>query len=284
MAGADLSEAQTSAVLDRVAASAPAQATTENFPVALRVLPRGPRGNLERLYAYARFVDDVGDEAPGDRLVLLDAVEADLRALPNGRARLPVIRRLRPLIDDCGTPLQPFLDLVEANRIDQRVSGYQTFDDLLRYCDFSAAPVGRVVLHIAGAASEENIADSDSVCNGLQVLEHCQDVAEDALAGRVYLPAADLPEEPDLRAGPTSTAVRVAVATQVSRAAQMLQPGRALVQRLHGWPRLAIAGFVGGGLATVAALRSADYDVLAQDVRPARGRTAREALRLWAGR
>lgn len=288
MTGADLSETDTSALLERVAAAAEAQAGTENFPVALRLLPRVPRDRLMRTYAYARFVDDVGDEAAGDRLALLAAVAADVRALNGGAPRLAVVRALRPLVEECGTSLQPFLDLIEANRLDQRVTRYQTFDDLIRYCDYSAAPVGRIVLHIAGAATEANIADSDSVCNALQVLEHCQDVGEDARAGRVYLPGEDLSgvDVPaDLLAPTTGDAVRAAVGTQVERAVRMLrEPGRALVRRLHGWPRLAIAGFVGGGLATAHALRKQGYDVLAQAIRPSRGRTAREAIRLWAGR
>jgi squalene synthase HpnC len=284
MSGGDLPEAEPSAALDRVAASAAAQAGSENFPVALRVLPRGPRDKLERTYAYARFVDDVGDEAPGDRLALLDAIDADVRALDTGTARLPVVRALRPLIDECGTPLSPFLDLVEANRIDQRVSEYATFADLLAYCDYSAAPVGRIVLHIAGAATAQNIADSDSVCNGLQVLEHCQDVGEDARAGRTYLPQEDLPPGVDLLATTTSAGLRTAVGIQVARAREMLRPGRDLVRRLHGWPRVAIAGFVAGGIATATALRQADYDVLALAVRPSRLRTAGTAARLWAGR
>ncbi len=284
MAGGDLPEAQPSEALRRLAASAAAQAGSENFPVALRILPRGPRDKLERTYAYARFVDDVGDEAPGDRLALLDAVEADLHALASGNACLPVVDALRPLIEECGTPLQPFLDLVEANRIDQRVGEYATFDDLIAYCDFSAAPVGRIVLHIAGAASAQNVSDSDSVCNALQVLEHCQDVGEDVRAGRTYLPQADLPAGVDLLATTTSPQLRAAVAVQVARAVEMLQPGRALVRRLHGWPRVAIAGFVAGGFATADALRHADCDVLAQTVRPSRVRTAGVAARLWAGR
>jgi phytoene/squalene synthetase len=194
------------------------------------------------------------------------------------------VRALRPLVEECGTPLQPFLDLIEANRLDQHVSAYATFDDLLAYCDYSAAPVGRIVLHIAGAATVQNIADSDSVCNGLQVLEHCQDVGEDARAGRTYLPQQDLPAGVDLLAATTSPALRAAVAIQVARAQEMLQPGRDLVQRLHGWPRLAIAGFVAGGLATATALQRADYDVLARLIRPSRLRTAETAVRLWARR
>jgi len=279
--GADLSEAEASAVLERLAAASAAQAGSENFPVALRVLPKDPRDKLMRAYAFARFVDDVGDEAPGDRLALLDVIDADVRALPSGTAVLPVVQALRPLVEDSGTPLSPFLDLIEANRIDQRVSSYSSLADLLHYCDYSAAPVGRIVLHIAEAATEQNVADSDAVCNALQVLEHCQDVGEDARAGRVYIPGVQLDDALASTTGPT---VRVAVATHVALARGMLHPGRALVRRLHGWPRLAIAGFVGGGLATAVALRRAEYDVLARTVRPSKGRTAREAARLWVGR
>jgi squalene synthase HpnC len=270
-----------SAVLERLAAASAAQAGHENFPVALRVLPKEPRDHLMRAYAFARFVDDVGDEAPGDRLALLDVIDADVRALPNGAAELPVVQALRPLVEQHGTPLDPFLDLIEANRIDQRVHSYPAFSDLLHYCDYSAAPVGRIVLHIAGAATDQNIVDSDAVCNALQVLEHCQDVGEDARAGRVYIPGIELD---DALAGTTGPRVREAVATHVALARGMLQAGRPLVRRLRGWPRLAIAGFVGGGLATAAALRRADYDVLARTIRPSKGRTAREAARLWVGR
>jgi squalene synthase HpnC len=271
---ADLSQG---AVLEGIAAASAAQAGGENFPVALRVLPKDPRDKLMRAYSFARFVDDVGDGGPGDRIALLDVIDADVRAVPSGAATLPVVRALGPLVE-IGTPLAPFLDLIEANRIDQRVGHYETFADLLHYCDYSAAPVGRIVLYIAGAVTERNVADSDAVCNALQVLEHCQDVGEDARAGRVYIPGIELD---DALASWTSPRVRDAVATHVALARGMLSSGRALVHRLHGWSRLAVAGFVGGGLATAAALRRADYDVLARQVRPAKGRTAREAARLW---
>ncbi len=170
------------------------QSSAENFVVASRMIPREQRDLLERLYRFARFVDDVGDEAPGDRLQLLDIVEDDVRLLdlPGSSPALPPVAGVRPIIDRCGAPVQPLLDLVAANRSDQRTTRYQTFDDLLGYCALSAAPVGRLVLHIAGAAAPDNVAASDAVCAALQVLEHCQDVGEDARAGRVYLPQADL--------------------------------------------------------------------------------------------
>ena len=276
------------AVLAEVAGRSAAQMGAENFPVALRVLPRRPRDLLARVYGFARFVDDVGDEAPGDRAALLDLVDADIRALAADRATsVEPVTRLRPLLD-AGVPAQPFLDLVEANRVDQRVGSYETFDDLIGYCMLSAAPVGRIVLYVAGAASAENVADSDAVCNALQVYEHCQDVGEDARSGRVYLPAADLRasgvDRDALQAPTTSAELRRVIGQQVSRADALLERGRPLVRRLSGWARLAVAGYVAGGVATSAALRSADYEVLARAVRPAKTRTAVAAVRLLMGR
>jgi squalene synthase HpnC len=272
------------AQLRAVAAGADAQRSSENFPVALRLLPRTPRGQLRAVYAYARFVDDVGDEVHGDRLALLDLVERAVRRLPEPYGELPPVDGLRRLVTECDLPLQPLLDLIEANRLDQRVAAYRRFDDLLAYCRLSAEPVGRIVLQLAGAATAENVADSDRVCCALQVLEHCQDVAEDAAAGRVYVPADDLATAgvtaERLRDTTTAPALRHVLALQVDRALALLAPGRDLVGRLSGWSRFAVAGYVAGGLATVDALRRADYDVLGRHVRPSRAATARHAVHL----
>jgi squalene synthase HpnC len=270
------------AVLERIAAQSDAQRGAENFSVAMRLLPRRPRAQLRRVYTFARFVDDVGDRAPGDRRHLLDLVDEDLRALPHGGARLAAVRGLQSVLDQRAVPLEPFLELVEANRVDQTTTRYETFADLLGYCRLSAAPVGRIVLHIADAASPANVADSDLVCAGLQVLEHCQDVGEDARAGRVYLPAGELRSArlgtADLLAASTDARLRVVLAAQVGRADDLLGRGPALARRLTGWARLAVAGYVAGGQATAAALRRADFEVLTGPVRPATvSRVARTA-------
>ncbi len=273
--------------LTALAAGAAAQMSAENFPVALRLLPRRPRAQLARVYAFARFVDDVGDRATGDRLALLDRVEADVRALWNGTPTLPPIVGLRPLVDDCAVPMQPFLDLIEANRADQITTRYDSFELLLGYCRLSAAPVGQLVLHIAGAASPRNCADSDAVCAALQVLEHCQDVGEDARAGRVYLPAAELRvagvTDAELLGTETPPALRAVIATQVARSRDLLAAGRPLVRRLTGWARVAVAGYVAGGLATADALHDQGYEVLAGLVRPKKSRTALHTVRMMVG-
>jgi squalene synthase HpnC len=274
--------------LNRIAATSSAKITSENFPVALRVLPARARDHLRRAYAFARFVDDVGDRAAGDRPALLDIVERDVRELAGGRAVLGPVRDLAPLLTDHHLRLQPLLDLVEANRRDQLISRYETFDDLLDYCRLSAAPVGRIVLAIAGVSDPGAHRRSDQVCAALQVLEHCQDVGEDAAAGRVYLPATDLRtfgvSEAELTAARTSPALRRVVALQAGRAEQLLDAGRPLVRGLHGWARIAVLGYVSGGRATAAALRRADHEVLARRVRPSKPAIARYATLLAAGR
>jgi squalene synthase HpnC len=288
VSNADARTASMTSELDAVAAACVRKISTENYPVAMRVLPRRVRDQLQRAYAYARFVDDVGDEASGDRRALLDLVEADLEALPAGAARLAPVRGLAPLVRECGLSLQPLRDLVEANRRDQTITRYQTFDELLDYCRLSAAPIGRIVLTLAGVSDATAIERSDRICAALQVLEHCQDVREDAEAGRIYLPVDDLraagvPDE-DLLLHTTTAELRRVLAVQVTRCEQLLAPGTQLVRQLHGWARLAVLGYVAGGRATAAALKHAHYDVLPHRVGAGTLTTAWYAARVLGGR
>jgi squalene synthase HpnC len=253
------------------------------------MLPRRPRGHLIAIYAYARFVDDLGDEADGDRLRLLDAVDADLDRLGAGLPpQLPAVAELAGTVRGCDLPLQPLRDLVAANRMDQRVSRYDTFDDLRDYCVLSANPVGQLVLHVAGQATEDRLALSDDVCTGLQIVEHLQDLGEDYRAGRIYLPRHDLAEfdvtEADLAAPTASAQLRKLVAAEAAAAAAMLASGRPLVASLRGWARFAVAGYVAGGMAAIAALKTCDFDTLGHAARPASRTVAVQALRLLVSR
>ncbi|EID56088.1 squalene synthase HpnC [Saccharomonospora xinjiangensis XJ-54] len=256
-----------------------ARARHENFPVALSVLPPRYRRHLLTLYAFARMVDDIGDAAPGDRLSLLDSVSARLdRVYAGDVGGHPLYRRLASTVAACDLPKSELERLVEANRRDQLVHRYRTFDDLLGYCALSANPVGRLVLRVFGADSEWRRLRSDRICSALQVLEHCQDVVEDAYAGRVYLPTVDLERygvaEDDLVAARADTGVRAVVALQVQRAVRLLDEGCPLVKDLNGAARLAVAGYVAGGRATARALADAGFDVLARTPRPRRTHVA----------
>jgi squalene synthase HpnC len=257
------------------------KAAAENFPVALRLLPRRRRQQLMAVYWFARVTDDIGDCAPpADRMRLLDELDADLGRLAAGDARREEVRGLGPVVAQCSVPIGLFADLIQANRQDQLVSRYQTFDELLGYCRLSANPVGQIVLHVFGAFSPAAAIRSDQVCTALQLVEHWQDVAEDFRAGRVYLPQRDLADfgcaETDLAAASAAPRLRSLIAFESGRARDLLDAGSPLVGTLRGSGRAAVAGFVAGGRAALAAIAAADYDVLAATPRPGRARLVAE--------
>jgi squalene synthase HpnC len=270
------------------------KAAAENFPVALRLLPRRYRRHLMAVYRFARTVDDAGDLAPRDqRQRLLAELERDLRQLYDGpgggRVLQPAVRGLAGVIADSQIPIDPFLRLVRANQQDQIVTRYETFADLVGYCELSANPVGRIVLHVFGCYTRQRAERSDQICTGLQIAEHLQDVAEDFRAGRIYLPAADMRShgcsERDLAGGTAPPQLRRLIAYEAGRVRELLDAGAPLVGTLRGAPRAAVAGYLAGGRATLAAIADADYDVLAATPRPGKRRTARElAMAFGRGR
>jgi squalene synthase HpnC len=239
----------------------------ENFPVALRVLPRDLRADLRAVYDVVRTIDQLGDAARGDRTAALTSLAEDLpRVWTGDPPEHPVLIGLRSAVLRRNLPREPFDRLVAANLADQRVTRYATFADLLGYCDLSAAPVGRLVLALFGQDGPEQRVLSDRICAGLQVVEHLQDVGEDRRAGRVYLPQADLRAfrvaETDLDAPQASPAVRRLVLAELDRVTGLFDAGAPILPMLHGWARLAVAGYLAGGRAAAAAVRRVDGDVL----------------------
>jgi squalene synthase HpnC len=263
-----------------------AKARAENFPVALRVLPPATRAHLRATYGFARFVDDLGDDAPGDRLELLAWADAELTEATAGAAGHPVFAALGPTLARCGQ--EPFRRLIEANRRDQRVHRYRTWNDLRDYCTYSATPVGLVVLRIFGAESEERVRWSDDVCIALQLIEHLQDVGEDLRRGRVYLPEEDRTRfgvhETDLAATSAGPPLRALIAFECERARALLDSAAPLVRSLSGFARVAVTGYAAGGFAALDAIEGAHHDVLAVACRPSRARTLRHAVTLARGR
>ncbi len=286
-----------------------AKAAYENFPVALRMLPRTYRRHLMAVYVFARTADDLGDQAPAaERLALLANLEADVRALyasigaagtggtgaeePGvGKAEAakpvqPAVAGLRRTVLECEIPMQPFVDLIRANQQDQVVKRYQTFEDLAGYCRLSANPVGRIVLHVFGTYTAERAEQSDYICTGLQLAEHWQDVAEDRRAGRIYLPLEDMAvhgcSEQDLAAAHAGPMVRELMAFEVGRARALIDTGAPLIATLRGAARAAVAGYVAGGRAALAAVEAAEYDVMAVTPRPGKARTVAELARAYA--
>ncbi len=279
-----------------------ANASGENFPVALRMLPARHRRHLTNLYFFARLTDDLGDEARTDsqakdqaespqdqaalRLQLLDELAADVdRIYDGGHPTSPVMQAMAETVAECGVPARPLLDLIQANRQDQLVTRYATYAELAQYCELSANPVGQIVLYIFGVATPKRIALSDTICTALQLAEHWQDVAEDLANGRIYLPVHDMDRygctEADLAAPTAGPAVRELMIFEVSRAQALLDQGAPLVGTLGGAARLAVAGYLAGGRAALAAIRAQDYDVLRATARPRKQRLAAELVRAY---
>ena len=256
------------------------RARTENFPVASLLFPRRLRPHLRAVYGFARLVDILGDEVEGDRLAALDELERELDACYGGEPTWPVMRALQPTIREFDLPREPFLRLIEANRIDQRVSEYETWVDLRFYCVHSADPVGRLVLGLLRRADDpELVAASDDVCTGLQLVNFLQDVPRDLALGRIYLPAEDRRLFEVTRLDAPSKELRALLEFEAARARGLLHAGRLLQVRIGGRVGRAVGLFARGGLAALEALEVADWDVFTQRPRPSRMRLALAAVR-----
>jgi squalene synthase HpnC len=255
------------------------RAAGENFPVASLLAPRWARPHLRAVYGFARLVDNLGDEAEGDRGALLDELEREL----DGPPRTEVMRRLHGTIAACELPREPFVRLIEANRIDQAKSRYETWAEVREYCTFSADPVGRLVLGIYERAGEPGlVAMSDSVCTGLQLVNFLQDPPRDLALGRVYLPQESLRRfgvtDADL-AGPLTERVAALLRFEGERARELLEAGLPLARALGGRPGMSVALYARGGLAALDALERAGWDVFSGRPAPSRFTFARLALR-----
>jgi squalene synthase HpnC len=260
-------------------ASVAKRARTENFPVASLLFPRRLRPHLRAIYGFARLVDILGDEAEGDRLAALDELEREVDACYGGEPTWPVMRVLEPTIREFSLPREPFLRLIEANRMDQRSSEYETWDDLREYCRHSADPVGRLVLGLLRLDREpELVAASDDVCTGLQLVNFLQDVPRDLELGRIYLPADDRRRFGVTVLDRPSPELTELLRFEAERARELLSGGRILQARIGGRVGRAVGLFARGGLAALEALEGARWDIFTQRPRPSRTRLALAAF------
>jgi len=252
----------------------------ENFTVASWLLPRALRRHVYAVYAFCRYVDDLGDEAPGDRLRLLDDWQAELERCYQSTPRHPILVALQETIRCFAVPPQPFLKLIEANRMDQRTSRYRTFEELLHYCDHSANPVGHLFLHLFGYADAERQGLADATCTALQLTNFWQDIAVDLGKGRLYIPQEDMarfgyPEE-ELERGIVNDGFRTLMAFEVGRTRELFAKGLGLLDMVDGRLKVNLKLFSLGGLAVLEALERNGYDVFRR--RPRLSRWQKAAL------
>ena len=254
----------------------------ENFSVVSWAFPKRLRRSMYSVYAYCRYTDDLGDEAEGDRLALIDAWEADLHRCYDGTPEHPILQALQQTIHQHDIPIEPFLNLIESERLDQRVKRHPTYEDLLRYCAHSAAPVGRMVLYVFGYRDQERQRLSDATCNALQLANFWQDVKRDYAMGRIYIPQEDMERfgyaEEDLAAGLVTPAFQRLIAFEVERARALFDEGAKLVDMVAGELRLDLKLFTEGGLAVLDAIQRQGYDVLTRRPVVSKGKKTRLVL------
>jgi squalene synthase HpnC len=222
----------------------------ENFAVASWFLSSRVRRDLQRVYAFCRTTDDLGDESGADALQRLARWRREVEEFFGGTPVLhPVLVALRDTVARVGLGAQPFLDLIAANEQDQRIATYATWTDLRAYCMLSAAPVGRIVLRVFGLTDPALEPLSDDVCIGLQLANFAQDVARDARIGRTYLLGEDV------------TALGIAGATQAmcERARALLGSGETLERAAPPALRLQLSLYRLGGLAICDAIGRDGY-------------------------
>ena len=262
----------------------------ENFSVASWFLPGRLRQHFFNVYAYCRISDDLADEV-GDKAVslrLLDQWEEELGACYAGRARHPVFVALAETVHKFEIPKHEFADLLTAFRQDQRVTRYETFDDLLGYCRYSANPVGHLVLYLCGYRDAERQQLSDRTCTALQLANFWQDVREDFARGRVYLPQDDMRQfgvsDATIAAGIATPEFRALLQHEVKYARALFLQGLPLIGTVNRDLALDLDLFSRGGLEILRAVERRNYDVLT--ARPAISKRTKLflALRALAGK
>ena len=259
-----------------------AESHYENFHVASWFLPEPLRPHFHSIYAYCRISDDLGDEVGSTEvaLALLDLWGRELDACYEGRATHPVFVALAETIRACSIPKEPFADLLTAFRQDQTVTRYQTMQDVLGYCRYSANPVGRLVLYACNEVSEENFRLSDATCSALQLANFWQDVSVDILKGRIYIPLDDMARygvsEAEIAGNVATAEFRALLKHEVGYARSLFLEGLPLIGRVNRDLALDLDLFSRGGLEILRAIELCDYDVLS--ARPAISKRTKLAL------
>ena len=240
----------------------------ENFTVASFLLPRGKRMHFYAIYAFCRFVDDLGDEFEGDRLRSLEYWQAEMDACFSGAPEHPYMIALQNTIRTFDIPKEPFLRLIQANRMDQTITRYPTYGDLDYYCQHSANPVGHLVLHVCGYRDEERQRLSDYTCTALQLANFWQDVSRDYAKGRIYIPLEDMEtfgySEDELAQHKVTEGFRSLMKFQVERARELFHDGLPLVDTVDESLKLDIALFSRGGMSVLDRIERHNYDVLSR--------------------
>ncbi|GAA5506427.1 squalene synthase HpnC [Novipirellula caenicola] len=267
----------------------------ENFLVASVLMPGRLKQPFYNVYAFCRTADDLADGSatPQQALRSLEQCQASLDATFAGRPPAGIFTALAATIEQFQLEKQPFDDLLDAFRQDQRKRRYETVDELLDYCRRSANPVGRIVLQLAAVDADREALDrSDQICTGLQLANFWQDVARDHAIGRIYLPQSELRASgisedmvsEMVQQQSTPPVMKTVIEALCVRTQTYFDRGEPLCDHVPKWLGRNLRLFVGGGRATLAAIRAIDFDVLRVRPRVSKATQAGLILRSLVGR
>jgi len=242
----------------------------ENFPVASLMVPKEKRPHVYAIYSFARIADDYADEpglTPAERIDSIAVWEEQLIDAYRGHAHHPVFVALQETVDHFEIPIELFQSLLKAFRSDVTTHRYETFEDVLEYCESSANPIGRLMLLLFNYRSETTMELSDSICTALQLTNFWQDVTVDLKKDRVYIPLDDIREfgysEEELLGLRCSQAFKDLMCYQVERTEQMFQEGKPLLADVGRDLRMELKMTWKGGMRILRKIEQQDYDVLA---------------------
>ena len=250
-----------------------AHAHYENFPVASLLVPKRLRAPIAAIYAFARTADDFADEGDSDsneRLAQLQNYRNQLQSLASGHGvEDPVFIAIGDSIQRFNLPLSLFDNLLTAFMQDIQTTRYANFEAVLDYCRYSANPVGRLLLHLNEAATEQNLADSDAICSALQLINFLQDIEQDYIENRrIYIPQDDMHnhgiDESWFATRRTDQAMRELIAGQIEQARTLMLQGAPLARRLQGRFGLEIRLTIAGGLRILQRLAHQRDDVFSR--------------------
>ena len=256
----------------------------ENFTIASWLIPKKKRNHIYAIYSYCRYTDDLGDEYHGNKQKAIDHWERDLLNCYNGTPNHPYMIALQQTIKEFDIPIEPFLKIIKANRMDQTHKRYQTFSDLEKYCQNSANPVGHLILHLNGYKDIKRRTLSDYICTALQLSNFWQDIHRDYLMGRIYIPHEDLNRfgcsEDQLGQKDFNDSFRNLMSFEVERTRHLFYKGYKLMEGVEGYLKLDVALYILGGLKILDRISKQGYDVL--NTRPTISKMTKTGLLLKA--
>ncbi|MFZ0453473.1 MAG: squalene synthase HpnC [Ignavibacteriaceae bacterium] len=241
----------------------------ENFPVVSFLVPKHMRKDVAVIYWFARTADDFADEGnllPEERLIKLNDFENRLTSLLKGYFENDVESALHKTIKERNLTPKYFYDLLKAFKQDVVKKSYRNFEELLDYCNYSANPVGRLILELNNIRSDEAFNYSDKICSALQLTNFYQDIKIDYLKGRIYLPEDEMAgfviEKKVFELNENNLNLKKLLRFNVARTKKMFEEGRGLLKFLNGRLKYEIKWTILGGEEILKKIVRNDYRVL----------------------